>query len=109
MPANALGGCSSLFFWQNGGLHESTLPVGLAAMTDAADLDSAAVGADEEKAVVTNTQPKLFSALESFHIARARFRKAMQRRENVHSRGLAQTADIGLGWAGPNDPLHFGS
>lgn len=78
-------------------------------MTDAANLDSVAVGADEEEAVVTNTQPKFFSALESFHVARAGFRKTMQRRENVHRGGLAQTADIGLGWAGPNNPLHFGS
>jgi len=38
-------------------------------MTDAANLDSVAVGADEEEAVVTNTQPKFFPALESFHVA----------------------------------------
>jgi len=63
--------------------------VRLTAMTDAANLDSVAVGANEEEAVVTNTQPKFFSALESFHIARARFRKAMERRENMHSGGLA--------------------
>lgn len=83
-------------------------------MTDAGNLDSVAVGAHEEEAVVANTQPKFFSALESFHVARAGFRKAMQRRENVHSGGLALTADIGLGWinqttTGLNDPLHFGS
>jgi hypothetical protein len=52
-------------------------PIDLTAVTDAANLDSVAVGADEEEAVVTNTQPKFFSALESFHVARAGFRKAM--------------------------------
>lgn len=67
----------------------STSSVGLTAMTDAANLDSVAVVADEEEAVVTNTQPKFFSALESFHVARARFRKAMQRRENMHDGGFA--------------------
>jgi hypothetical protein len=90
------------------GLQEPTSPIRLTAMTDAENLDSAAVGADEEEAVVTNTQPKFFSALESFHIARARFRETMQRRENMHRGGLAQVTDIGPSWAGPNDPPHFG-
>ena len=78
-------------------------------MTDAANFDRVAVGADEEEAVVANMQPKFFSALERSYVARAGFRKAMQRRENVHSGGLAQTADIGPGLTGLNDPLHFGS
>jgi len=58
-------------------------------MTNAADLDGLAVGADKEEAIVTNTQPKLFSPLESFHVTRARFRETMQRRENMHRGGLA--------------------
>jgi len=78
-------------------------------MKDAANLDGVGIGTDEEEPVVTNAQPKLFSSLESFHVARARFGKAMQRGENVHRDGLAEPADIGLGWIGPNDPLHFGS
>ena len=78
-------------------------------MTGAANLDSVAVGADEEEAVVTNPESKLFSSLEGFHVACARFRKAMQREENMHGGGLAQAADIALGRIGPNDPLHFGS
>jgi hypothetical protein len=48
-------------------------------MADPENLNSLTVRADEEEAVVTNTQPKLFSTLESFHVARARFRKPMQR------------------------------
>jgi hypothetical protein len=33
----------------------------------------------------------------------------VQRGEDVHRDGLAQAADIGPGWTGPNNPLHFGS
>lgn len=58
-------------------------------MTDATNLDGVGIGADEEDPVVANAQPKLFSSRESFHIARARFRKALQRGENVHADGLA--------------------
>ena len=76
-------------------------------MPNPPNLDSVGIRADEEEAVVTNAQPKLFSSLESFHIADARFRKAMERRKNMHSDGFAQAADIGPGWTGPNDPLHF--
>ena len=57
-------------------------------MTDAANFDGFGIGADEEESVVANAQPKFSSALESFHVARARFRKAMQRGENMHSGGL---------------------
>jgi hypothetical protein len=57
--------------------------------------------------VVANPQPKLFSSLQSLHIARARFRKAMQSGKNVHGVGLTQVANIGLGGIGPNYPLHF--
>jgi hypothetical protein len=39
-------------------------------MTDAANLDGIGFGADEEEPVVPNPQPKLFSSLERFHIAR---------------------------------------
>jgi hypothetical protein len=63
--------------------------VSFTAMTNAADLDGVGIGADEEEPVVANAQPKFFSSLESFHIARARFRKAMQPGENMHSGGLA--------------------
>ena len=83
--------------------------IGFAAMMDAANLDGIGVGTDEEDPEVANAQPKLFSPLKSFHVARARFRKAMQRGENVHGGRLAQAADIDHGWIGPNDPLHFGS
>ena len=83
--------------------------VGFAAMMDAANLDGIEVGTNEEEPVVTDAQPKLFSALQRFHVARARFRKAMQGRKNVHGGGLAQAADIGLGRLGPDNPLHFGS
>lgn len=38
-------------------------------MTDAANLDGVGIGADEEEPVVPNSQPKLFSSLEGFHIA----------------------------------------
>jgi len=76
---------------------------------DAANFDGVGIGADEEEPVVANPQPKLFFSLESFHVARARFRKAMQHGENVHGSGLAQAANIGFGGIGPNDPLHFGS
>jgi hypothetical protein len=41
------------------------------------NFDCVSVRADEEKAVVTNPQPKFFSALESFHVPRAGFCKAM--------------------------------
>ena len=58
-------------------------------MTDAANLDGVGISADEEEPIVTNAEPKLFSPLESFHVARARFRKAMQRGENMHGGGLA--------------------
>ncbi len=77
-------------------------------MMDAANLDHIGIGTDEEEPVVTNAQPKLFSPLECFHVARARFRKAMQRRKNVHGDGLAQATNIGLGGIGPNNPFHFG-
>src|SRR5712664_2052275 len=53
--------------------------------------------------------PKLFSSLESFHVAHARFREAMQPGENTHGGGFAYAADIGPGWVGPNNSLHFGS
>jgi len=58
-------------------------------MTDAANLNGVRIGADGEEPVVTNAQPKLFSSLESFHVACARFCKAMQRGENMHGGGLA--------------------
>jgi hypothetical protein len=41
--------------------------VGLAAMTNAANLDGVGIWTDEEEAIVANAQPKLFSSLESFH------------------------------------------
>ena len=75
---------------------------------DAANFDGVGIGTDEEEPVVANAKPKLFSSLESFHVARTRFRKAMQGGENVHSGGLAQAADIRLGGISPNDSLHFG-
>lgn len=45
--------------------------IGLAAMTDPANLEGVGIGANEEEAVVTNTQPKFFSALKRFHVPHA--------------------------------------
>ena len=53
-------------------------------MSDAANLDGVAIGADEEEPAVANAQPKLFSSLESFRVARAPLRKAMHRGEKMH-------------------------
>jgi hypothetical protein len=78
-------------------------------MSHPPNFDSVSIRADEEKAVVTNPQPKFVSSFESLHVTRTRFRKAMQRGEYMHSGGPAQAADISLRWIGPNDPLHFGS
>jgi hypothetical protein len=58
-------------------------------MADAPDLNGVGIGTNEEKPLVANAQPKLFSSLKGFHIARARLRKAMQRGKNVHGGGLA--------------------
>jgi hypothetical protein len=60
------------------GERQTISAVGLAAMTDAANLDGVGIWANEEEAVVANAQPKFFSALERFHIACAGFREAMQ-------------------------------
>ena len=46
-------------------------------MPDAANLNRVGIWADEEEAVVTNPQPKLFPSLEGFHVAHARFREAV--------------------------------
>ncbi len=70
-------------------------------MAYAANLDGVGIGADEEEPVVTDAESKLFSPLESFHVADARFCKAMQRSENMHGGGLAQAADIDPGGIGP--------
>jgi len=78
-------------------------------MPHTANFDCVAIGADKEETIVADAQPKLFSSLQSFHVAHARFREAVQRGEDVHRDGLAQAADIGPGWTGPNNPLHFGS
>jgi hypothetical protein len=83
--------------------------VGFTAMTDAANLDSVGIWANEEEAVVTNAQPKLVCSLDSFHVTHARSRKTKERGEDIHRDWLAQAADITLGWIGPNNPLHFGS
>jgi hypothetical protein len=78
-------------------------------MPNAANLDGVSIWADEEEAVVAYTQPKFVSALHSFHVTHARFRKAKERGEDLHRYGLAQAADITLGRIGPDNPLHFGS
>lgn len=46
--------------------------IGLAAMTDAANLDGVGIWADEEEAVGAYTQPKFVSSSESFHVSDAR-------------------------------------
>lgn len=53
------------------------LAISLAAMSDSTNLDGVGIRTDEEKPVVTNTQPKFFSTLQSFHVAHSRFREAM--------------------------------
>lgn len=78
-------------------------------MPHAANLYGVGIGANEEESIVTHTQPKLFSSLESFHVSYARLREAMERGEDMHCDGLAQTADVTFGTIGPNNPLHFGS
>jgi len=82
--------------------------VGLAAMTDAANLDSVAVCVDEEQAIISDAKPKLVSALESLHVAGARFGEAMQCGENLHRDGLTQAADVASRGIGPRNPFHFG-
>lgn len=56
-----------------------TSPVGLTAMPHTPNLDCVTIGADEEETIIANAQPKLFSSLESFHVAYARFCEAVQR------------------------------
>jgi len=45
--------------------------IGLAAMTDAANLDGIGIGTNEEKAVVTNPQAEFVFSSEDFHVAHA--------------------------------------
>ena len=63
-------------------------------MSDAADLESVGIGADEEKSIVAYAQPKLVVTLQGLHVTCARFRKTMQNGKNMHSGGFAQAADI---------------
>jgi hypothetical protein len=63
--------------------------VGFAAMMYAANFDGIGGRTYEEEPVIANAQPNLFHPLESLHVARARFRKAMQGGENVHGDRLA--------------------
>jgi hypothetical protein len=69
------------------------------------NFDGVRSGTYKEEPVIANPQPMLFSPLESFHVARAGFRKAMQGGKNVHGDRLAQAADIGSGRISPNDPF----
>jgi len=78
-------------------------------MTDAANFDGVGVWADKEEAVVAYSQTKFVSALHGFHVTHARLCKTEERGEDMHRYGLAQVADITLGWIGPDNPLHFGS
>jgi|HubBroStandDraft_1064217.scaffolds.fasta_scaffold277103_2 hypothetical protein len=45
-------------------------------MTDPANFDSVGIWANEKEAVVTYTQAKFVSSLDSFHVTHARLRKA---------------------------------
>lgn len=58
-------------------------------MEDSADLDGVGIVADEEEPIITNPQPKFFSSLESFHVARSGFRETMQCRKDLHGGRLA--------------------
>jgi hypothetical protein len=78
-------------------------------VADAANFDRIGDGIGEEEPVVADAQPHLFSPLESLHVSRARFRKTVQRGENVHRGGLTQAADIGLGEIGTDDLFDIGS
>ena len=78
-------------------------------MEDTANLDGVGRGAEEEEPVIAAAKPEFFSSLESFHVAFAGIREAMQGGENAHGSGLVQAADIGLSRFRPDDALHFGS
>ena len=79
-------------------------------MEDAANLDGVGSGIDEKEPVVADAEPQFFPlSPERLHIARARFREAMEGGENAHSCRLVQTADINGGRSGPDDPLYAGS
>ncbi len=79
-------------------------------MQDAANLDSVGCRVDEEKPVVTDTEPQFspFSPEAPSHRL-CPIRKAMEGGENAHGRGLVQSAHIDPGRFGPDDPLHSGS
>ena len=78
-------------------------------MMNATNLNGIGIGNDKEKSVVTDAQPKLISPMERLHVAHTRLCKTVQGGKNVHGGGFVQAADIGFGWLGPNNPLHFGS
>jgi len=93
---HALVGCDDLSYLPSGPSASQALDVGgsnsavgFAAVENAANLDAVGIGANEEEAVVAYAEPKLFSSLESLYVARTRFRKAMQRGEDMHCGGLA--------------------
>lgn len=69
------------------------------------NFDGVAIGTDEEEPVVSNARAKLFSSLESFHVASPRFREPMQCGENTQGGGLTQTANIRLG--GTSQTIRF--
>src|SRR5450432_2824525 len=94
---------------RNGTAVQRGLPIGFAAVPNAANLDGIRFGIHKKHAVVANAQSQFFSALQGFHVARARFRKAVQCGKNLHGGGSAEAADIALGLRGPDDPLHFDS
>jgi len=78
-------------------------------MVNAADFDSAGVGAHKEEPVITHTQPQFFASLEGLHVAGARFGETVQCEENLHCDRLAEASDIGFGGVGPDNPLHLGA
>jgi hypothetical protein len=77
-------------------------------MEDAPDFESVS-DLDEEKPVVGDAKPKFVAPLKRLDVALARFSEAMQGVQNTHGSGFIETANIGLGGAGPDDPLHYGS
>ena len=84
------------------------LAIGFAAMQDAAHFDGVA-DSDKEEPVIADAEPEFVSSLKRLHVALARFSEAMQGVQNTHGGGLVETANIGFGRVGPDNPHYCGS
>ena len=81
------------------------LTVGLATMKHPSNFDGIS-GRGKEEPVIGDAEPEFVSPLKHLHVAFAGLREAVQGGKDTHGGGLVETADIGLGRLGPNDPLH---